>query len=106
MPVDSAGFVQTDLFLEYTTSDCTGTQYTFQRPNALSTSVNVSVSVQGNTLYYPDKAVQSLTINSYQVTNADGSVGTCNAATFTDTVALVKTFDLSTLKLLPPFSLK
>jgi hypothetical protein len=50
--------------------------------------------------------VQSLLMNSYQVTNVDGSVSTCYTSGFTDTVATLKTLDLSTMKLVPPFSLK
>jgi hypothetical protein len=102
LQVTTAGFAPTNLDFLYTTADCSGTPYLFGQSGTLT----VPPEVQGSTLYYPASTGTVMTINSDHAVNADGSSPGCTVETFPHSVVPVSTFDLSTLKLVPPFSLK
>jgi hypothetical protein len=102
LQVNSTGFASTNLDLSYTTTDCSGTPYL----RVDSGTLTAVAEVQNNTLYYPGAPPTETTVNSDFALNADGSGPGCTLDTFSAPMATVSTFDLTTLKLVPPFSLK
>jgi hypothetical protein len=85
-----SGFATIPEMMMYTSSDCTGTAYL--NPG--------TAAVSGDTLYYPQMPWQDITINSY----AFGSQ--CMQISAAGSYGEMASFNLSTLGLVPPFTVR
>lgn len=107
LPVDSGGFQRFGGALYYATSDCTGTRYMQAAVSGPRHSLSKvigglnAVFIRGTTLYYPGQSVLTVAISSVEYDS-----GLCQSGSYSPMVSVAHKFDLSSLGLVPPFSIE
>jgi hypothetical protein len=109
--VSPAGFTDTGVTLLYATPDCSG-QADLAAPPEMFARSGISGGTASGILYFPDltqvkQCSSPFDLQSNQFLMGDGTPGQCTKqASCAFAFAPIKTFDLSTLKLKPPFQLR
>jgi hypothetical protein len=105
VPVNRSGFDNCGGFLFYESADCTGKAFVGADLHTPSMT-DWSPIVAGSTIYYGDPAArEDVTTHSRRSLDRSVRLDKCETALVKGTLLRAMTFDLSTLKYIPPFSI-